>query len=424
MAPRVGWNKQERKGPRVSPVSGGSVWSILAVTILIQVMITGVALTPPVFAAEAGAAMGLDPLYIGFYTAVVYLGATVMSPPAGGLVLRWGALRVSQVCLGLVGLGLALFALSSPLLAVVAALLIGVGYGPVTPASSHILARTTPPEKRGLVFSLKQTGVPAGGMLAGVAVPPLVLWLGWQGAALVVAGVAVALLVAIQPLRPRLDEDRRGAGQSLRLAALAGPLRLIWSQRPLRLLALASFPFAALQLSLSTFLVLYLVQEVGLGLVEAGLILAASQAGGVGGRILWGWMADRWLGARAMLVVLALGMAASALALALLDETAARWVLVLVCIAFGATALGWNGVYLAEVAHLAPKGAAAEATGGVLFVTYAGVVAGPALFGLFAGLPGGYALAFALSGLASLSGGVLVLWARAAQQAVDQPPKG
>ncbi len=45
----------------------------------------------------------------------------------------------------------------------------------------------------------------------------------------------------------------------------------------------------------------------------------------------------------------------------------------LVCAAFGATAIGWNGVFLAEVARLAPKGNAGDATGGSLAVTFAGV---------------------------------------------------
>jgi MFS family permease len=51
-------------------------------------------------------------------------------------------------------------------------------------------------------------------------------------------------------------------------------------------------------------------------------------------------------------------------------------------IAFGASATGWNGVFLAEVARLAPPGMASAATGGALAVTFLGVVLGPALFGL------------------------------------------
>ncbi|WP_417276298.1 hypothetical protein [Castellaniella sp.] len=49
----------------------------------------------------------------------------------------------------------------------VGALLIGLGYGPITPA-----------HRMSFVFSIKQTGVPLGGVLAGLVVPGLAQWIG------------------------------------------------------------------------------------------------------------------------------------------------------------------------------------------------------------------------------------------------------
>jgi len=60
----------------------------------------------------------------------------------------------------------------------------------------------------------------------------------------------------------------------------------------------------------------------------------------------------------------------------------------------GATAIGWNGVYLAEVARRAPKGQAGMATGGTLAFTFMGVVTGPSMFGLLAEGVGSYGLAY------------------------------
>ena len=48
-----------------------------------------------------------------------------------------------------------------------------------------------------------------------------------------------------------------------------------------------------------------------------------------------------------------------------------------VCALFGATAIGWNGVQLAELARNAPTGQAATVTGAANFVTFGGVVVGP-----------------------------------------------
>ncbi len=385
-----------------------SPWSVLAVTTLVQVLISGGALTPPVFAPEAAGDMGVAPRLIGFYTSIVYLGAMLTSVPTGGIVHRYGAMRTSQVCLGLVGVGLLALALAEPVLALMGALVIGLGYGPVTPASTHMLARSTPPEHRGVIFSLKQTGVPLGGMLAGVAVPPLVLAFGWQAAALVAGGLAGLAVLIVQPWRAALDGDRR-ADQPIRLSTLLGPLVFVWRHKALRRLSLASFTFAAMQLSLSTFLVVYLVEDVGKDLVTAGLIFSLTQASGVIGRVVWGAVADRWLGGRLMLVLVAAAMAAGAVLAMLFDASWPVVAIAAVAVLFGATAIGWNGVWIAEVSHHAPDGEAGTATGGALFFTYGGVVCGPALFGLIAGLPGGYGLAFAVyAGLAAI-GGVLVL---------------
>ena len=83
-------------------------------------------------------------------------------PTSCGWSTRFGPIRVSQAGLFLCLAGLA--AASSGLLPAVllGALLLGLGYGPATPASSMILARAAPPHLLALTFSIKQTGVPLG----------------------------------------------------------------------------------------------------------------------------------------------------------------------------------------------------------------------------------------------------------------------
>ena len=61
--------------------------------------------------------------------------------------------------------------------------------------------------------------------------------------------------------------------------------------------------------------------------------------------------------------------------------------------AFGLTASGWNGVFLAEVARLAPQDRIGETTGAVLTASYAGLLATPVLISAietFAGLAGAF----------------------------------
>ena len=62
---------------------------------------------------------------------------------------------------------------------------------------------------------------------------------------------------------------------------------------------------------------------------------------------------------------------------------------------FGATAIGWNGVQLSEVARLSEPGMAGKVTGATGFVTFAGVVIGPPSFALLSSVTGSYRTGFA-----------------------------
>jgi hypothetical protein len=77
--------------------------------------------------------------------------------------------------------------------------------------------------------------------------------------------------------------------------------------------------------------------------------------------------------------------------------------------AFGATTIAWNGVFLAQIAALAPPGGVADATGGATFCLFAGVVALPGLFTLLLALTGSYALGFNAAAALTLVGGIWML---------------
>jgi len=387
-----------------------AAWT-LAVTLAIQSMSSMALLVMPVLAPTVAQVLGIPTVYIGTYVALVYAAALVTSLAGGAAVARFGAMRVSQLGLFLSLAGLLLCAVPWVPAIALGGVLIGLGYGPITPASSHLLARTTPPDRMSLVFSIKQTGVPLGGMLAGALVPTLQQQIGWQGALLAVAAVCAGVALLAQPLQRRLDTDR-DPSRALAWSGLAQPIRLVLAQPALRRLAAGSFVFSTAQLSLTTYLVTYLTGSLQYGLVAAGLVMSASQLGGVLGRVLWGWVADRWLGAARMLAVLAALMAASTALTAALTPQVPAAAVIAVVVLFGASAVGWNGVYLAEVARQAPAGQASLATGGTLAVTFLGVVIGPPLFGALAGWLGGYGPAYLV--LALPTAGCVLLFARGA----------
>ena len=382
-------------------------WWPLLLTLVIQAMVAMALLTLPVIAPVVAQDLQVSPALVGLYVSVTYAGAMVATLMGGATVARMGAIRVSQWGLVLCAVGLVLCAVPWLPAMVLGAVLIGLGYGPITPASSHLLARTTPKAQMSLVFSIKQTGVPLGSMLAGAIVPPLALLIDWQLSMWVVAALCLVCAGVSQSLRAELDSDRQ-ADLRIRWGSLIEPIRMVLAHRALLTMASCSFMFSMVQLSLTTYLVTFLHDDLSYGLVVAGLALSVTQLGGIGGRVVWGYVADRWLGARRMLLLLASMMAVCALASAFLTTDTPHGVVIAILVGFGASAIGWNGVYLAEVARRAPPGMASMATGGTLAFTFLGVVLGPPMFGALSGLFGTYRAGFVgLMVMASVSGTVL-----------------
>jgi MFS family permease len=114
-----------------------------------------------------------------------------------------------------------------------------------------------------------------------------------------------------------------------------------------------------------------------LDLIAAGVLLATAQAGGLAGRLLFGLVATRYLPAWSTLIALGFGMSACAALMAFAGGILAWPLLLVLAFFFGVTASGWNGVFLAEVARLAPEGRVGEATGAVLMFGFAGLIIGP-----------------------------------------------
>jgi len=359
-------------------------------------------------APAAAPAFGVAPAAIGYFVTAVYLGSMIGTVTAGGWVGRFGPIRVSQVGLVLCLAGLATAAGAPAAFVLVGALVLGLGYGPATPASSVILARATPPHLLALTFSIKQTGVPLGTAIAGAAVPVLVLALGWQGAALAIGAACALFAVALEPLRSRYDAARNPAAP-VSLASAFAPVGLVLRDPRLRELSLVSLIYGGMQITLIAYLVTFLVESFALSLVLAGMVMAASQLTSVAARIAWGAFADRLATRRVTLGLLGVGMGLTAATALAAGPGWPLWALFAFAMAFGATAVGWNGVFLAEIARLAPRDRISDATGGSAFFTFLGVVITPPLFHLVLHMTSSYGMTYALFGLPALAAGLRLL---------------
>lgn len=388
----------------------------LAITLAVQALASMAMITPSVMAPVAAPELGVSAQGIGWFVALEYWFAMLSGLACGALIARFGSVRVCQISVGLAAVGLA--AGTGGVLPVVfaAAGLIGSGYGLVNPVSSHILASAAPPRMLSLIFSIKQTGVPLGGALAGALVPSLVLSLGWRWGAAVVALLCLAAVLLIQPARAADTAAKRSSGAGSARDFFA-PLGMVIANRPVLELAIVSMIFGSAQLSLIAYFVTYLNLEVGYGLVAAGLIYSSAHVSGIVGRVAWGAAADRWLSPRTMLGLLGVMMALCGVGVASFRADWPLSAVILVSGLFGASAVGWNGVYLAEVARRAPPGRVGAITGGTQFFTFIGALAAPPLFGMLAGLLGSFGKAYlafcllpALAGLRLLFGARPWLW--------------
>ncbi len=345
----------------------------------------------PTLAPVIAADLGIDAGLIGLYATLVFLVGMISSLLGGPLAARYGALRILAVSLGCVALGLSVAATGSVAALFIGGLILGLGFGPETPASSLVLSRIATGPRRPFIFSIKQTGNQIGGMLGSLSLPALLPLVGWQGGLLMFALLAVIAIPVLFVLRARLEPppviDPRPP-----LAVLKTSLALVLETSALRRLAAASFGVSVAQTCLHTYLVTFAVIDRGFGLPAAALLLSSAQIGGFVGRIGWGFVAGRWLPTRIVLGLIGLGAAIGTIAIVVLPPSLAY--LAVPAFLLGLTASGWNGVFLAEVATLAPEGKVAEATGGMMTPSYFGLILGPVIFGFGLWLSGSYGIAY------------------------------
>lgn len=385
-------------GPSPAPAKPSLVYIATGIMLLQQALSTMAGLSMPVLVPPIAADTGLDPSLIGLFVPLVYAGSMVSSIGSGGLLLRFGAFRVGQLCLLGTSIGMLLCSTGYLPAFVVGGVILGMGNGPSTPAGSHVLARYTTPKNAPMMFSLKQTGVPVGGMMAGMLLPVLVIYFGWQGALIGAAGMSLAFVVFAQPLRREFDSDRQ-PGRSLRMMDVRATLMTVLHDARIRELAISIFVFTGLQITFASFFVSFLAFRLGWTLTEAGVAYSAAMVSGIVFRIVWGWIAARFVAPVYVLAALGTGMGCALAAVALVGPGWGRYAVWGVAMLFGATGIGFQGVLLAEIARIAPHGMAGVITGGTVFFAFVGMILFPALFGVMLSLGGGYTTMFAIAAI-------------------------
>ena len=352
----------------------------------------------PTLAPAISDALGFSIARVGDYISIMYVASFFSALAAGGIIARFGALRSSQAALVLIAAGLLLATGGSLWLFALSAIVIGLGSAMSTPASSQILSRHASARAAPLAFAIKQTGVPLGGWCVGLLMPFVAgLW-DWRAGFVTAAAICALLALALQPVRARFDDDR-DPNAPISLRGLFTTLGTVLREQRFRLFALGALTWIGLQALFGAFFVSYLVRGLGTSLAEAGFIFGTAQAVSIPARIFWGWLAGGRVPARLLRAVLCIGMLVSSLLLALFTPDWPVAAIYAVAIAFSATAISWHGVFLAEVARIAPPGQVATVTGGVLAMGGFGFIFYPKLYSLLLEQTGRYDVGFALAAL-------------------------
>lgn len=331
--------------------------------------------TQPVFLLGAGFVQmseefGFSATGLGVLTASFWLTASVASPLLGRVVERIGwrrAIRINAIASSLLLITIAVTARSTVTLG---ALLMASAsmYGFANPSANLALAQAVDPRRRALMFGLKHAGIPSSTLLAGLAVPLVMVSFGWRWAYVLasVLGLVVLALVPAQkdpPVMPDTNQDPRRSLAPLtmrRLVAFATGV------------ALATWAAT----SLGTYLVAAAV-DIGYSESGAGMLLFAGSVASITGRLIAGHVTDR-LGSKGFTGVATM-VSMGAIVFALLATATGPWFAVLIIAAF-ATGWGWPGLmtYAVVNANLGTVAASSAITQAGVFL---GAGTGPLVLG-------------------------------------------
>ena len=319
---------------------------------------------------------------VGSIMTFLYLGAILMSLPAGWITDRLGVKKTIVFSLIFSGFFVALLGfIGSYLAAVFFTFLVGLGYGMSNPPTTKGIMVLANDGNRGLAMSAKQTGVPIAGGLAAAVLPPLALLISWKFS-FVLAGATIFLAGLLSQVLYRSAKEQNPLSRPVAEEVPRREWRKILKNRNMILLSVAGAFCALVQSSLFTYTILYLKDARGFELIRAALCLTLMNGGGILGRIFWGILSDRlFRGSRKIVLQLLVALIFLITLVLGLDLPLSPLVLTAILFVLGASAIGWNGVYHAFIGEMSGKEMAGRATGVAMAIVFMGGVMGPILFG-------------------------------------------
>ncbi len=351
--------------------------------------------------------LGLSRMSLGLLATVMIAVAAVLSPLAGQLVDRLGGQLVLVVIFAVTAAGMLGMALAGSYAWLLAgAALAGIATAMGNPATNQLISRHIPRGAQGTVTGIKQSGVQAATMVAGLVVPSLGAALGWRRAMAVSALPSALGLAATFLIVPRAGGGA-GAGAPPGYARAGGiPPAVKWLTGYGALMGIGVSAVGAYAL-------LYGTEELGVSATLGGFALALLGLAGIISRITWARRIERGTPASAALVAMALGGSVS-VGLIWAADPGGAWLLLAGASAFGATATAWNAVGNLVLIRELPASVAGRMAGVLQAGFYGGFAAGPTCFGALVDWTGSYGVGWSMVIVAqAMAAGLLAVSGRA-----------
>jgi len=338
--------------------------------------------------------LGLSRAQVGLFFSAFYLAMTGASFGAGWLADRLGVR--SATLQGHLFVGICTVAASlapSFTWAFASFFFAGLGYSFLNPASTIGVMAWFPRAERATAMGAKQTGVPTGGVVAAILAPSLVLLSGWRGA---LAGLGVINFVFgfVFARLWRDPEDKQVAAMSEEVPSPAVPAPLkIWSFLPV---SCGTAIFLVGQMTLITYVPLYLKETMGFSPYWASQALALTQGGAMIGRVGWGVASDRLFGGRRKIVLILIGVLSAILVMALsfMSPHSPYYLLLPILFLAGVSLVGYQGVSYALIGEMAGRARTGAALGMMITINSACATLGTPVFGYIVDRTGSYAFAW------------------------------
>ena len=338
--------------------------------------------------------LGLSRAQVGLFFSAFYLAMAGFSFSAGRRADRLGVRKTTfqgHLSLGLCTIAAALA--PSFAWAFASFFLAGLGYSFLNPASSKGVMAWFHRDERATAMGTKQTGVPAGGVVTAVLAPQLVLLMGWRGA-LAVLGLINFLFGFLFSFYWR-DPPGDGAAVSEDVRVQETQTLNMWSFLPI---SCGTAIYLVGQMTLITYIPLYLKDAMGFSAYWASQALALTQAGAMVGRVGWGVASDRLFGGRRKIVLILIGLLSAVLIMALgfMRPQSSLYLLLPILFLAGVCLVGYQGVSYALIGELAGKAKTGSALGMMITINAACATLGTPLFGYIVDQTGSYPIAWML----------------------------